>query len=250
MGGSGWRARIGVLYPSAGVAESEFTRLAPEGVSLHVTRIRMRRGSREELGRLADSVEDSSRLLADAGVDLIAFNCTAGSFIGGPDYDKEIVRRIQSATGIPATTTTTAVVEALRVLGVQELLLVTPYHEEINVIEAEFLRTTGFEVASWMGLGIDEPAKQAAINPWNWYKMAKELLRRCGPADAYGGRGFLISCAGIRVIDVIRFIELDTGLPVVTSNQALMWYSLRRLGVQEELSGYGRLFRRGSCCGA
>lgn len=268
MDGTGWRARIGVLYPSAGVAELEFLKLAPEGVSLHVTRIRMRRGSKEELRKLADRVEDASRLLADAGVDLIAFNCTAGSLIGGPDYDKEIIRRIESATGITATTTTTAVIDALRALDIRKLLLVTPYYDEINAIEVDFVRALGFEVISWRGLGIDEPIKQAAVNPWQWYRMARQLYLeyasgRPGPPEtprravfdesrsmAGAGLGFLISCAGIRVVDVIRFVESDTGLPVVTSNQALIWHCLRSLGIEDELIDYGRLFGRGSRGGA
>ena len=53
-----------------------------------------------------------------------------------------------------------------------------------------------------------------------------------------------ISCGGIRSIDVIDEIEEVVNKPVVTSNQAMMWSCLRRIGVTDNLKGYGRLFKR------
>ena len=34
----GWRARIGVIYPASGLADMEYYRLCPSGVSVHLTR--------------------------------------------------------------------------------------------------------------------------------------------------------------------------------------------------------------------
>ncbi len=81
--------RIGMLYPSSGVAESEVQTMLPQGVSLHVTRIPMSRPSYEVELHMADSVEEASKLLADAKVDIVAFNCTLASLIGGKGYDQK-----------------------------------------------------------------------------------------------------------------------------------------------------------------
>jgi maleate cis-trans isomerase len=42
---------------------------------------------------------------------------------------------------------------------------------------------------------------------------------------------------------VAEEIEGEIGRPVVTSNQASIWLSLRRAGVNEPISGFGRLLR-------
>jgi maleate isomerase len=51
-----------------------------------------------------------------------------------------------------------------------------------------------------------------------------------------------ISCTAIRSAGVIEQIEATLGIPVVTSNQALAWYALRRLGIEDDRPGFGRLF--------
>jgi len=45
------------------------------------------------------------------------------------------------------------------------------------------------------------------------------------------------------LIDLTKPLEKDTGLPVVTSNQAGLWQALRMAGVQERLPNLGRLLR-------
>ena len=37
-------------------------------------------------------------------------------------------------------------------------------------------------------------------------------------------------------------LENEIGMPVVTSNQMLAWYALRRLGIASSPPGFGRLF--------
>ncbi len=232
----GWRGRIGMLFPSAGLVEREVEKMLPEGVSLHVTRIPMRRPTGEELAHLSDRVEEAAGLLADARVDVIAFNCTLGSLIKGAGYDREIIGRIEAATGIPATTTATAVVAGLRTLGIAKLVLVTPYVEEMNAIELAFLEAQGFRVLSHKGLGLQDPFEQMGVEPARWYRTVRER------ADAQAD-GYFLSCAGIRAVDIIGALETDLGKPVITSNQALAWHCLRMIGVREPIAAYGALLK-------
>ena len=52
---------------------------------------------------------------------------------------------------------------------------------------------------------------------------------------------YFISCTAVRSLEVIADLERDLGKPVVTSNQAAAWHSLRKLGIKDEIAGYGRL---------
>jgi maleate isomerase len=48
----------------------------------------------------------------------------------------------------------------------------------------------------------------------------------------------------VRSLEVIEDLERDLGKPVVTSNQAAVWHSLRQLGIKDEIAGYGALMRQ------
>jgi len=223
-----------MLYPSSGIAELEIQKMLPEGVSLHITRIPMKEPTYEAIMHMADSVEEAASLLADARVDIIAFACTAGSLIGGRGYDQKIVDRISQATGLPATTTSTAVIAGLRALGIKRLILVTPYKELITQKEKDFLEEEGFQVLSYKGLSLDNTYQQYKMDPHRWYELVKEMQQ---PSS----NGYFVSCGGIRVVDIIGQLEMELGKPVITSNQALVWHCLRRMGIQDTIAGFGRL---------
>ena len=38
-------------------------------------------------------------------------------------------------------------------------------------------------------------------------------------------------------------LEQAVGQPVITSNQAMIWDTLRLAGIDDKIEGYGRLFR-------
>ncbi len=233
----GWRARIGHLYPSGGITgEFELQRMAPEGVAFLTTRLRFPKADLEHDLRIADYAEEAARLVADARVDLIAFNCTVGSLARGKGSDREISQRIAEATGIPATTTTTAVLAALDALKARNIVLITPYLSEIVQLEADFLEANGFHVLAHHAEGLDHPFDQASVPPHYWYRVTRSLQNP--GADAY-----FISCAGIQVVEIIRHLEEDLRRPVVTSNQALLWHCLRMLGMAAKIDGFGALLR-------
>lgn len=226
--------RIGMLFPSSGISEPEIQKMLPQGVSLHITRIPMKEPTYEEIMHMADAVEEAASLLADARVDIIAFACTAGSLIGGKGYDQKIVDRIGQSTRLPATTTTTAVVTGLRALGIKRLILATPYKELITEKERDFLEEEGFQVLSYKGLGLDDTYQQYETEPRCWYELIKEMQQPLSD-------GYFVSCGGIRVVDIIGHLEMELGKPVITSNQALVWHCLRKMGIQKPMEGFGRL---------
>ncbi len=144
----GWRARIGLIVPDSLIpTEPWFYRVRPRGVSFLTTRMAMGKTTTpENLKKMKEHVIRGAKELASSEVDVIGFCCTSGSFIEGVGYDKKISKEIEDAVNIPATTTTTGFVEALNVLNVKNLVLVTPYIDEINQIEKKFLEAIGIKV--------------------------------------------------------------------------------------------------------
>jgi maleate isomerase len=76
------------------------------------------------------------------------------------------------------------------------------------------------------------------VSPEKTYRLAREVVGSAPHAD-----GILISCGNLRSFEAIEPLEMDTGLPVVTSNQAGLWQVLRMAGIKDHLTSLGRLLR-------
>lgn len=229
--GFGTTARIGHLYPSGGLCDYEVQLMAPEGVQFLTTRMPFRRTGLADDLALADGLEVHAGLLADAEVDLIAFNCTAASMLLGP---AQVNARITAATGIPSVTTIEAVLEALAHVGAHRLMLLDPYPREVEDAEVAHLAAAGHEVVARGGPECATPVEQGCLPPEEWRRLAREV-------DPAGADAVLVSCAGAQVATSIAAIEDALGIPVVASNQALLWKVLHLLDLPAPGPGYGRL---------
>lgn len=232
----GWRGRIGLITVASGSStEAEFNRYVPEGVAVLTTRIPLGGISLEALTTMRSYLDEAASLLAGAEVDVIVFACTAGSLVRGVGYDKEIIEVLQSRTGVPVTTTSTGVVQALSALGIKKISVATPYPDDVNQAEKAFLEGSGFEVACIKGLELLEPRLVPQVPPEEMYRLAKEVFSE----DV---EGVFISCTGLHVDAIIELLEKDLKRPVITSNQVMLWDVLRKINVNEKIEGLGRLF--------
>jgi maleate isomerase len=58
-----------------------------------------------------------------------------------------------------------------------------------------------------------------------------------------GADSIFVAATNFRAIDVIAAVEAETGLPVITSNQAAIWKGLDLLGIRGGRPGFGRLLQ-------
>lgn len=240
----GHRARIGLVYiASSIVMEPECYAMAPEGVSIHTTRIPL--DGKVDIDRLsglagdeaAGPLMDATRLLAAAPLHSIVFACTSGSFIGGRGYDDRILARMADvARGIPVTTTTTALVAALRTLGVRRVALATPYTETVTGRAVDYLDGHGFTVASVGCLGLDEDLAIGFTQPHTVEALARSV-------DRPDAEAIVIACTNLRTVGSIEGLEAVCGKPVVSAIQASFWHGLRLAGYHDCVPHYGRLLR-------
>ena len=237
----GYRARIGLIVPSSNtVCEQEVATLCPEGVAAYAARV-LFEPTLDGLRAMKNHVERTSLELSSEGIcQIIAFCCTVGSMLGGYEGEKEILRLIEKTSGIPAITTTTAVSAAFDVLNVKRLAVATPYTSEINRSETENLELRGIHVTEIEGY-------HESLAP---HELKNDMIGRLLPQTAYemglkvngkDNQAIFISCTNFRAIEIIESLERKTGKPVISSNQATLWYALRKLGIRDSIKGYGRL---------
>lgn len=232
----GDRGRIGLLVPSGNsIAEPEIHAMLPEGVTALVTRLALTGSSVAELEAMLDALEPAARLLADARPTLLAFHCTAVSTFA-PDRAGGIRARIEAAAGLPACSTADGILAALAALRARRVLLVTPYIESVHAREVAWLGTNGIEAIGGSHLGVNTNTDMARIPPADIADQVRAAARAAPGAEAC-----FISCTAIRSAGLVAPLEVELGIPVITSNQVMTWHALRLLGLADAPPGWGRL---------
>jgi maleate isomerase len=229
-------SRVGLIIPSSNrMVEQEMARFFPPGVTPHVARLRMTGPHHMPLEALLPRIEEATRTLTDARCDVVAFHCTATSMEEGMTGEERVVAAVSGAGAARATTTATAIRRALEALGARRIVLVTPYSQKTTDEEAEFLRAAGCEVLDAVGHALAGSDAYCAAPPAFWRDATLQAARR--EADVY-----LVSCANIAAMGVIDELERRLGAPVITSNQAVLWDALARIGHADVSACPGRLF--------
>jgi maleate isomerase len=201
--------RIGLIIPSSNrLTEPHMHRYAPEGVQAHVTRLRMTGASHVPLAALLPRIVEATQSL-DA---------------------------MSSVTRAVTATTATAALAALNALELHKLALFSPYISATHQHETAFLAEAGYEVVGGKCLGLHGGDEYITVKPAQWLRLATTNT----PAEA---DGVFLSCTNIHAPEVIVDLERAIAKPVVTSNQAVLWYVLRTLGQDVEVPELGRLFK-------
>jgi len=229
--------RIGLLVPSSNTTvEPEFYRALPREVTLHTARLYLTQITPESILGMVEDLEVQSRLLASAEVDVVVLGATAPSFLKGLGYDREIIAKIAAATGKPATTTSTALIEALAHLGVKRVALGSAYDDKVNGIARAFIEASGVRVVNAAGLGLVDNLVVGRLAP----ETAFDLGRKVDHADA---DAIVLACTNWQTMDALERLEAAVGKPVVSTTQVSIWAALRMLGWRHPVGGFGRLLR-------
>ncbi len=233
------RAKLGLIVPPNNtVNEAEWQSVLPEGVSLHATRMRLNPLARspEEMDRLRGDLREATALVAEAGVDVVAFGCTAPSAVN-PRRAMEAM--MEEAGGRPGVTAGAAMADALLAVGGERVALLSPFSEAVTTHEAAFLAGEGIAVTGVASLGHQTyaPGRKLGIHLIG----PEEIKTALATLDLARARAVMLSGTNLVTFPILAALEAELGLPVVSSNQALLWSALRRAGVQDALR-LGRLF--------
>lgn len=240
----GWRARIGLIVPSSNTTmEMEFHGATPVGVSIHTARMTLTEvddmeKKKKAFRQMNEAVLGAAREVSSVEPKVIVYGCTLGGVLQGLAHDLEIKQTIEESTGITTVAVSSEVIDAMKILGINRVGMATPYTEEFNELEKEFIERSlpGTKVTRMLGLGLVGNLPKGRLDPSISYRVARDV-------DSKVCDGLFISCTNLRTFEIIDALEKDLDKPVVTSNQAALWGALRETGVSGPINGYGRLLR-------
>lgn len=234
------RIRLGMLTPSSNTVlepvTSAMLRGLPE-VTAHFGRFRVTEISLRDqaLGQFDNAaVLEAARLLADARVDVIAWNGTSAGWLGF-GADEALCTAITSETGIPATTSVLALNEVMRRTGVRGFGLVTPY---LHDVQARIL-------ANYAASGLPVTAERHLNDPGNFsFAEVTEESIAAMVREVAAARPDCIStfCTNLRAAPLVAGLEAELGQPIYDTITVVVWKSLRLAGVDtRRVEGWGRV---------
>ena len=231
------RAKIGfVLLATEQTIEDDMFTLMPQGVGVHFTRAPIPDSiTVESLAAQADDLSGAAAtLLPDGSLDVVCYACTSGSLVIGEDRVMAELRK--GAPGAQATSLITGVLAALRAIGAKRIAVATPYLDEINQREADYMTAAGFEITRIAGLNLEKDSDMIRVRPDYIADFAASI-------DSPDVDALFISCGALRSIEIVDALEQRLGKPVICSNQAMAWDVLRKAGINDSIAGYGRLLK-------
>jgi len=233
----GRSGRIGLIVPANNsVIEPEFWSVLPPGIAAYTTRV-MAKGDLtiEAVKRMESDINSAVAAIASTGVDVIAYCDMVTTFIMEAGWNEAAVKRISESTGTPALSAWTALRDALAALGVRRFALGTPYPRAIHALAPPFFLQRGFELQCDATLDIIAMREVPTVD----FDRLSAFLQTL---DTRGCDAIVLLATDLPTFGWIAELETQTGLPILTSNQALLWSALKILK-EHPIRALGRLFQ-------
>jgi maleate isomerase len=179
--------------------------------------------------------EVTENILPNQTLDAVAYGCTSGTIVAGVD---QIINKIQSAKpNCKVITPITSAVNALKHLNLKKISVFTPYPQAINEKVINYFKNEGFVIQSFASFNLESDLDIGKIDP----QYLLEVLTKIDTSDA---EALFISCTALPVFEIIQELENKIKKIVLSSNQALIWDSIRSVGYNSSIEGYGKLLRK------
>jgi arylmalonate decarboxylase len=211
----------------------------PSGVKFITAGLGLKTMTPEGYDAVIDRIGPAAEKLAAQGANAVVLMGTSLSFYKGAAFNVRLTETLKKATGLPATTMSTGVVEGLRAVGAKRVVAATAYDEEVNRRLQAFLTESGFEVLGVKGLGIEKVEELDRVTQDGLLKFCVEVRETRPKANA-----ILVSCGGLRTLEILAPLERQGRIPAVSSTPHALRAGVRLLGLSGSAPGFGTLLSK------
>jgi maleate isomerase len=233
----GPKGRLGAIIPANNsVIEPEWWSVLPAGVVLYATRI-LAQGdlTPDAVHAMEVNVDRAVGELAATGVDVIAYCDMVTTFIMEPGWNEAKVAAISAAASTPAISAWTALRDALGHLGITCFALGTPYPKAIHALAMPFFNARGYTVVGDATLDVVKMRDVPKISGDTLTGFVESI-------ESSGAEAIVLLATDLPSFAVLADLEKKLRVPILTSNQTLLWSALRAARVDAPINSLGRLF--------
>ena len=189
--------------------------------------------TKENLLKMGEDLASvTKKILPDEKLNTIAYGCTSGTIAIGEDNVKEKI--LSAKPGSYVTTPVTSAIKAFKLMNIKKIALFTPYPDAVNKTILRYFTKKNIEVSSFASLNLNLDSEFANVDPNYILEISSKLETK--NADA-----LFISCTALPVLNILDKLEQTIKKPVLSSNQTLIWDTIRSIGYKSPIKGYGKL---------
>lgn len=171
-------------------------------------------------------------ILPNQQIDTIAYGCTSGTIAIGKDKIESQIHK--SKPGAYVTTPITSAIKAFKKLNINKIAVLAPYPRLVNETLFDYLNNKFIEVDTFSSFNLDSDVDIARVDP-------KYLIKIIQSINSSNIDAVFVSCTAIKVLEVLQIAEDIISKPVISSNQAMIWDSLRSVEIKSSVNGFGKL---------
>jgi len=228
---------LGLIFPPTGRGvPEEGTAMYGDRLRFVVTGLGVERMTPAGFDTVLERIPAAAEQLAAAGAEAIELTGTSLTFYKGEAFNRQLCEIVSKASGLPATTMSNGVIDALKAVGARRVAAVTAYNDEVNARLRAFLLEHELEPVAISGLGIEAMPDVERVTPEDLIEWGVKVRASAPTADA-----LLVSCGGFRTLEIISPLEALVGVPVISSMPHGLWAGARLVGLSGAAPGYGRL---------
>ena len=229
--------RIGLITLASDLRiEKDFNNIIyNKNIDLYCNRIKSYNPlTNETLKKMADDIPKVAKdILPDQKLDCVAYACTSGTIAAGYSSIFEKVNLAKPNTKV--TTPITSAINALKSLKINKLTIFTPYTDEINQSVIDYFRNENIELSELSYFDLASDLDIGRVDPNHLFDVLTKI--NLSNSDA-----LFVSCTSLPVLSIIKELEKKINKVVLSSNQTLIWDTLKKINYKKEIIGYGELF--------
>ena len=188
----------------------------------------------ETLKKMAEDIPKvTEEILPDQELDCVAYGCTSGTIAAGYKSIFEKITSVKPNTKV--TTPITSAINALKSLKIKKLSIFTPYTEEINQSVINYFKKENIEIDELSYFDIASDLDIGKIDPQHVFDTITKI-------DLTKSDALFVSCTAMPVLSVIAELEKKISKVVLSSNQTLIWDTLKEINYNNKVEGFGELF--------
>ena len=188
----------------------------------------------ETLKKMADDIPKVTKdILPDQKLDCVAYGCTSGTIAAG--YQSVFDRVNLAKPNTKVTTPITSAINALKILKIKKLSIFTPYTDEINQSVINYFTKENIEITQLTYFDIASDLDIGKVDPEHLFDVLSKI-------DLSNSDALFVSCTALPVLSIIKDLEKKTGKIALSSNQTLIWDTLKNINYNNKVEGFGKLF--------
>ena len=188
----------------------------------------------ENLIKMSEKITEVTKdILPNEKIDCVVYGCTSGTIVAGYQSIEKKIKKAKPEAEV--TTPSTASIKALKRFNLNKIAIFTPYPKKLNDEVIDFFKKENFQITSNSYFDIASDIDIGKVDANYLYDVLSKM-------DLKGADALFISCTALPALSIIDKLEKKLGKIVLSSNQVLIWDTLEKIGENDSINGFGKLF--------